>query len=546
MTAFLAIVKLTCRSAVRSHVFQILLGVLLFTVIALPLTVVGDGTAHSQIQVSLQYCLGAVSFLLSISTIWLGCFVMGTDIESYQIHLLITKPVSRVKLWLGKCTGIIVIHTVLLLIAATLIYVIILLQFHDPAFITYLKLPLLIFSIAALVISVLVWVFNFLWKWNAGFRISAIILTISLCFYCLHLLVPKEVNKQSFSSEEKQRIRNEVLVGRRVFMPTLPDTRKIIEQVYQARLKEVQSQKKDISEDDKRNLLLEISKQVTASLGEVQPGQPHLWVYEGLNKEEKNPMYLRYRTYVGKVSSKEQRETMGIWAARIEVPAAMVQKDQKPGNADPKNTTTIFTPRTDYPEKIMCGIFNEIVMSNQIIDDKGTAMVAFANYDPQGKILFFQLADGPKLLVKVSGFWGNYARGILMIFAKIVFLAGLSCAIGGIISIPVAIFTIISYLLFGAFSSYLIGIDTKMAAMGGPSSGSAYDIIGNFMSRALMLFIIPMQKFEISYLLAGGELIEFSYIAKVLFFYVFLKSIFILALGIWIYRRREMGLVIRK
>lgn len=482
MTAFLAIVKLTCRSAVRSHVFQILLCVLIFTVIALPLTVQGDGTAHSHIQVSLQYCLGAISFLLSISTIWLGCYVMGTDIESYQIHMVITKPVSRIQLWLAKCTGVIAIHSVLLIISSGLIY------------------------------GLIIW----------------------------------EFNKEDFSSEEKQRIRNEVLVGRRVYMPTLPDTKKIIEQVYQNQLKVVQAQKKDLNENDKRNLLLEIQKRVVASLGEVRSGEPHIWLYKGLNLKEKNPMYLRYRTYVGKVSTKEQRETMGIWAVRIEVPSTMMQKDSKLQKNDEKNITAVFSPRTSYPEKIMCGIFNEIIMSSKIIDDKGSAMVAFANYDPQGKTLFFQLADGPKLLVKVSTFMENYARGVLMIFAKIVFLAGLSCAIGGIISIPTAIFTIICYLLFGIFSSYLIGIDNKMAAMGGPSSGTAYDIVGNFISRALMLFIIPMQKFEVSYLLAGGELIEFSYIAGVLLFDVILKSIFVLAFGIWIYRRREMGLVIRK
>jgi hypothetical protein len=482
MTAFLAIVKLTCKSAVRSHIFQILLAVLLFTIVALPMTVVGDGTAHAHIQVSLQYCLGAISFLLSISTIWLGCHVMGSDIESYQLHMVITKPISRIKVWFGKCTGIILVHAVLLVISAGLVY------------------------------GLIIWQFN----------------------------------KKSFSIQEKQRIRNEVLVGRRVFMPTLPNTRKITEQIYQKRLKEIQAQKQNLSKNEKRTLLLEIQKQVFSSIGEAKAGQTHVWLYKGLTKDQKNSMYLRYRTYVGKVSSKEQRETMGLWAVRIELPVEMTQKDKKQDKNKAKKTRTFFSPRTSYPQKIMCGIFNEIVMSSFIIDDKGTAMVAFVNYDPQGKTLFFQVADGPKLLVKVSGFLGNYTRGIFMIFAKIVFLAGLSCAIGGVISIPTAIFSVISYLLFGSFSTYLIGIDNKMAAMGGPSTSSAYDIVGNFVSRGLMLMIIPMQKFEVSYLLAGGELIEFSYIGKVIILDILLKSIFVLGLGMWLYRRREMGLVIRK
>lgn len=557
MIAFLAIVKLTCKSAVRSHVFQILLGVLIFTIIALPMTVVGDGTAHAHIQVSLQYCLGTVSFLLSISTIWLGCFVMGSDVESYQLHMVITKPVSRMKLWLGKCTGIIVVHAVLLLISTGLVYGLILLQFYDPGYITNLKFPALVISIISLSIFIIAFVIscsaliigrlNSALSWSGKWvsKVGFFALAASLIFYVIHLLVPVEVKRQSFSVQEKQRIKSEVLVGRRVFMPQILDTGKITKNLFTRRLKELAKQNKKLPEPAKRTLLIEIRKQVLASIGEVRAGQTYIWLYAGLQKNGNNPLFLRYRTYVGKVSSKEQRETMGIWAARINLPV-QVRPNMKKGSKQPQKTRAAFSPRTNYPERIMCGIFNEIVMSSFIINENGNAMVAFANYDPQGKTLFFQVSDGPKLLVKVTGFLGNYSRGVFMIFAKIVFLAGLSCAIGGVISIPTAIFSVISYLLFGVFSTYLIGIDDKMAALGGPSSSTAYDIIGNVVSRILMFIIIPMQKFEVSYLLASGELIEFSYIGKVLIFDLFLKSICILTLGIWLYKRREMGLVIRK
>ena len=57
MTSFSAIVKLTCRSAVRSHVFQFLLFVLLLGVLLVPNTIKGDGTAYGYMQVSLEYCL---------------------------------------------------------------------------------------------------------------------------------------------------------------------------------------------------------------------------------------------------------------------------------------------------------------------------------------------------------------------------------------------------------------------------------------------------------------------------------------------------------
>ncbi|MBN1864809.1 MAG: ABC transporter permease [Victivallales bacterium] len=479
MSAFLAIVKLTCRSALRSRVFQLLLALLVFTVIALPVSVVGDGTAHAHIQVSLKYCLGTIGFLLSLSTIWLGCFAMGADIESYQIHMVVTKPVSRLLVWAGKFAGIVMVNGSLLAISSVLVY------------------------------SLVLWQFN----------------------------------KRSFTESEKSRIRSEILVGRRVFMPELPDTRSITDEIYNRHLEEAAKQGKKMTETEKRYLRLEISKRVTASMGEVLPGQNQMWLYKGLNKKNRTPVFLRYRVFVGKVSSKEQRETMGIWATRIHIM-------QKETPSDPDGTGTylrsVFSPRTNYPETIMCGVFNEIVMSPMVIDEQGNVVVAFSNFDPQRQTLFFQAADGPKILTKVTGFLGNYIRGVFVIFIKICFLGALSCSIGGFLSIPVAIFSVFGYLLLGFFSSYLIGIDRKMASMGATSGDTFIDTLGNAVSRFLMFLLVPMEKFEVSSQLADGELIEYSYIGNIIIFNVFLKCAVILALGLWIYRRRELGLVVRK
>ncbi len=479
MTAFLAIVKLTCRSALRSRVFQLLLGILILTVIVLPVTVVGDGTAHAHIQVSLKYCLGAIGFLLSLSTIWLGCFTMGADIESYQLHMVVTKPVSRILVWGGKFTGIAIVNGILLAISSAMVY------------------------------SLVFWQFN----------------------------------KRSFTESEKSRIEAEVLVGRRVFMPERPDTRIITSDIYNSHLEEAVRQGRKMTEAEKRYLHLEISKRVAASMGEVFPGQNQMWVYRGLNRKSRSSIFLRYRAFVGKVSSKEQRETMGIWATRIHI----MQKDD-PSAPDGTGTylRSVLSPRTNYPETIMCGIFNEIVMSPMVVDDQGDVVVVFANFDPQGETLFFQTADGPKVLIKVSGFLGNYLRGIFVIFVKICFLGALSCAIGGFLSIPVAIFSVFGYLLLGFFSSYLIGIDRKVASMGATSGDTFIAVLGNAVSKFLMLLIVPMEKFEVSSFLADGELIEYSYIGNILIFNVFLKCAVILAVGLWVYRRRELGLVVRK
>ena len=80
---------------------------------------------------------------------------MTHDVEGYQLHQVVTKPVHRAVIWLAKWFGVSLVHIVLLLAAATAIY------------------------------------FTILWQFE----------------------------QQDFSEAEKERIRQEVLVGRRVFWP---------------------------------------------------------------------------------------------------------------------------------------------------------------------------------------------------------------------------------------------------------------------------------------------------------------------------------------
>ena len=95
MRPVLAIAKSTIRAAFRSNLVLVLLALLAVTAIILPLVIRGDRTAVGLVQISLTYMLGAIGFLLSLVTVWLGCTVTSDEIEGYQVHLVATKPVAR-------------------------------------------------------------------------------------------------------------------------------------------------------------------------------------------------------------------------------------------------------------------------------------------------------------------------------------------------------------------------------------------------------------------------------------------------------------------
>jgi hypothetical protein len=94
----------------------------LFAVVALPLSIRGDGTLNGYVAVTLDYTLGAVFILLSIATAWAAAASASIEISNHRIDLVITKPVSPLQIWIGKWLGIALMNAVLLAVAGSLVY----------------------------------------------------------------------------------------------------------------------------------------------------------------------------------------------------------------------------------------------------------------------------------------------------------------------------------------------------------------------------------------------------------------------------------------
>src|SRR5690242_5787114 len=107
MQQLLAIVVLTWKAALRFRLFLVIAALLLLAVIGLPILIKDDGTARGFTQILLTYTLSAITALLGISTLWLSCGTLARDIEECQMQVLVTKPISRWQIWMGKWLGII-------------------------------------------------------------------------------------------------------------------------------------------------------------------------------------------------------------------------------------------------------------------------------------------------------------------------------------------------------------------------------------------------------------------------------------------------------
>jgi len=122
MQRILAIAWLTWKAALRFKLFLVIAVLLILAVVGLPLVIRDDGTAQGFTQIILTYTLSAITALLGLSTLWLSCGTLARDIEECQIQVVVTKPVARWQIWLGKWLGIVTLNAALLAISGACVF----------------------------------------------------------------------------------------------------------------------------------------------------------------------------------------------------------------------------------------------------------------------------------------------------------------------------------------------------------------------------------------------------------------------------------------
>jgi len=117
-----AVAGLTWQAALRYRLFWVVAVMLVLAVVALPLVLQGDGSAKGLVNVLLTYTLAMVFVLLGATTVWLACGTLSRDVAECQMQLVVTKPIPRWQIWLGKWLGIMSLNIALLFLAGASIY----------------------------------------------------------------------------------------------------------------------------------------------------------------------------------------------------------------------------------------------------------------------------------------------------------------------------------------------------------------------------------------------------------------------------------------
>lgn len=121
MRNVLAIARLTFREGVRTRMVVVCLVLLALSLLLLP-SVRGDLTRAGRLQTFLAYSLSATSLLLGLACVFLSCATLAGEFKTQTLYLVVTKPVTRLQVLLGKWLGINLLLGLLLLISGGVIY----------------------------------------------------------------------------------------------------------------------------------------------------------------------------------------------------------------------------------------------------------------------------------------------------------------------------------------------------------------------------------------------------------------------------------------
>lgn len=109
-----AVARTTLSEGLRTRIAS---GFVILTLASVPffyLTAEGDGTVKGRIQMFMTYSLGFSGFMLSLLSILFACRSLSHEIAGRQIFAIVSKPVPRWQVVVGKYVGIMLLNAMIL------------------------------------------------------------------------------------------------------------------------------------------------------------------------------------------------------------------------------------------------------------------------------------------------------------------------------------------------------------------------------------------------------------------------------------------------
>ncbi len=143
------------------------------------------------------------------------------------------------------------------------------------------------------------------------------------------------------------------------------------------------------------------------------------------------------------------------------------------------------------------------------------------------------------LLVRVGGFEMNFVRGLMLMEVRLMYLAALGILAGSFLTFPVGCLAVFTLLPFGLTRAYLL--DAVEAT--GTEAPGAYLRMGRWMIKGVVRFVPDLESASAGTFLVDGMTMSWGFVGLEMLVTLGLHSAVLLALGCWIFTRRELARV---
>ncbi|MFH0909355.1 MAG: ABC transporter permease [bacterium] len=453
MRSILAIAGIAIRNAIRSRVVVCLFAILALVIFGLPLVVKGDGTMEGQVRVMLNYTLGLAGMILSLTALWAGCAAISSELAEKQIHLVVTKPVSRLQVWFGKWLGLMAIITVLLACCGGATYGLL------------------------------------TWKMSSG----------------------------TFTAEEQARLRRDVLTARHVVRPAPIDVEAQARQLLE-KLRGRGAMPAGVSE---ARVLQTYRKDLTIKASTLAKGQSRRWDFTVPAGSAEKSGVVQYRVSTSRMGT---LPAVGAW------------------QAGPPEGSPVFRQVVTNPP----GSTMTITLPAGVADAAGRVAVDYVNTETGGVSVVFLPADEPVLLIPADRFEWNFARVLIVVLARLAFIAAVGVTAGALFSMPVAGFLSLCFVLLLQLSTYIASAAQEEIIVPWHTSRGHGPDISDALFRALFrgihAVIAPLEDRDALGAMAAGHLVSWLWVGQVLLIQVVVYGGALALIGTAIFNRREAGL----
>jgi hypothetical protein len=356
-------------------------------------------------------------------------------------------------------------------------------------------------------------------KWLGIMALNAMLLGVSAGA----VFVLMQLKARRFPEPHHQLFRKQVFFARGEARPPELDYKKIAEQVLQERLKTPAGQ----SITNVPAFRKFAQEQVKGELQTIRQDYGQEWTID-LHKQmwdlKDVPMQLRLKFNVAMENLNNQ------YLLEIEVgdPADGQQRVWNAGAVSLPNDT-----------------FNELNVPANLFNAKGQLKVRIANRNDTA--IQFPMEDGITILYREGGFFGNFSRGVGIIFCWLGFLAALGLMSASFLSFNVAAFFSLGMLLIGLSSGTLKqiveegGISGVNHETGRTENPALIDQMAVPVAKGLLAILGMVKNFSPIDALSSGRSIPWSELGlAVLQIWVVMAGL-LTAVGIFTFSRRELA-----